>query len=139
VSRLEEQAFSRNSFDSDAEYATYLRKITEPGGTIITLKPEDRSRFQVENLPLLGKMGLTNPHIAQLSYLVEISNSEVDEQAFDDNGQVIPGRTNVLSFRPLRAANILPQDQEQTFHLTPFTDLQAKRQIADDLIRLAPG
>lgn len=138
VSRLEEYPFPRSIFESDAEYATYLRKITEPGGTIITLKPEDRGRFQVDNLPLLGKMGLTNSYITQLSYLVEISNGEVDEQAFDGNGQVIPGRTNVLSFRHLRVANVLPQDQEQTFLLTPFTDLQAKRQIADDLIRLAP-
>src|SRR4029079_8589413 len=85
-----------------------------------------------------GKVGLTNSHITLLQYLVEVSNGEVDEKAIDQNGQAIPGRTNVLSFRPLRTAGIVPQDQEQTFLLTPFSDLQAKRQIAEDLIRLAP-
>lgn len=138
VSRLEEHPLARGLFESDADYAAYLRGISAPGGTIVALKPEDRGRFRVENLPLLGRVGRTNSQITLLQYLVEISNGEVDERALDPDGRTIPGRTNTLSFRPLRAAGIVPQDQEQTFLLTPVSDAQAKRQIADDLIRLAP-
>ncbi|MBL9137304.1 MAG: hypothetical protein JNK85_15635 [Verrucomicrobiales bacterium] len=123
--------------ESDAQYRAYLEGERTLAAPAAVLTPDSQGHFAFEGLPLFARSGGSVQGWVPQGYLVVVASAETDEMAMDSESNLIPGRTNTVTFQGAQRINVLA-DTELEIELRPIASLHAKRELVAQISRLGP-